>query len=980
MKNWIKTMLFVSALCLAACSDDPDVAPLKRDTDAVELTYNSGATTQISVRYAGSWSARVECTDGSGAPVNNWFSVSPDNGVGNGRDYQWVTVTAERNPGDKRTGYIYLKPANGEEIKIEVAQADGHFSVNDPVISGTLKSNTESAAMLEIAYDKAFGEEMVEIEATLDGLAAEGLGISSPYQSVIEHEGSGTISVPITGVPVTLGEVVCHVTFKLDGVVKFQGDVSGNVSSSNEVFGMGFDLFKWGGDYPNNKKGPGPNGKDGAGKEFDGTEPAEPDVISAGSDGTSDVFNTMGETYRINRGVEKWSGLRVYEHPGYVKLGVTANGGWIMTPELESLSAAPETVSVSIDFLRFDNETGTYIVSAEGAGVVTNGEVNNTVLPAQTSAAGRKWKTLTFTVQDATNKTRIKIEAQTYNEKGYRINIDNIVVMAADKTEVTEKLPAPELEKITYTPAKTSVAFAWEGVKGATSYEASVAQQTRPDFRKTVETEDSNCEFADLEPGLYIFTVRALYAGNAEFNSDPTQKVVGTLGFAAEKLATPTELAAADVTSSGAKISWAEVNGAANYRVVVKTTFDGQEVASTIVGATSYTAAGLKAGTDYTVSVQALVGDGSVANEFDSDEATTQFVTTDPVPMIAPSARIYAKTHGLAVLEWELSAAALEQQPVGSTDTYDFRVKDAGGNVIRSIENFSKFNFTKYKYYRLVWGGLTPGATYTLELRRKSTANKEALLDSEWASASVTTDAAPDKSGYLLYKDFENLPGGGQPFYGAYGFSLGSTTDFSDPDKILITTGDANSIYCQGVKDNDSYFSAYLPEWDRADWMANSSNIGLAAGYMKFGGGKKPAWLTLPKLSSLSGATEIELEFDACPYYEPSTKGDMMAPSNTDIMEYFGVTVTGATIVSVTGETSADAVISDGGATVTLRNVLVDKMIEEGLKDTYRYTNHKVKITGVTADTRIKIYSALVGKEGENYRMWLDNLKVKKVN
>lgn len=111
--------------------------------------------------------------------------------------------------------------------------------------------------------------------------------------------------------------------------------------------------------------------------------------------------------------------------------------------------------------------------------------------------------------------------------------------------------------------------------------------------------------------------------------------------------------------------------------------------------------------------------------------------------MIAPTARIYAKTHGLAVLEWELSAAALEQQPVGSTDTYDFRVKDAGGNVIRSIENFSKFNFTKYKYYRLVWGGLTPGATYTLELRRKSTANKEALLDSEWASATVTTDALP---------------------------------------------------------------------------------------------------------------------------------------------------------------------------------------------------------------------------------------------
>ena len=979
MKNWITTILFVSAFCLAACSDDPDVAPLKRDTDAVELAYNSGATTQVSVRYAGSWSARVECSDESGTPVNNWFSISPDNSVGNGRDYQWLTVTAERNAGNKRTGYIYLKPNNGEEIKIEVTQADGNFSVSDPVISGSLKSNTESAAMLDIVYDKAFGKEVVEIEATLDGVAAEGLSISSPYRSAIEDEGSGTISLPITGVPVALGELVCHVTFKLDGVVKFQGEISGSVSSSNEVFRMGFDLFKWGGDYPNNKKGPGANGSSTADATFDGTEEALPDQITAGSDGTKDVFKSMSDQYRINRGVEKWSGERVYEHPGYVKLGVTANGGWIMTPELESLSAAPETVSVSIDFLRFDNETGTYIVSAEGAGTVTNGEVNNTVLPAQTSASGRKWKTLTFTVQNATNKTRIKIGAQTYEQTGYRINIDNIVVMAGDKVEVTGKLPAPELEKITYSPSETSISFAWEGVKGATSYEVSVAQQSHPDFKKTIDTEDANCEFTGLEPGLYIFTVRALYAGNAEFNSDPTQKVVGTLGFAAEKLAIPTELGTADVTSSGAKISWAEVSGAANYRVVIKTAADEEEVVSTVVAETSYTVTGLKAGTDYTVSVQALVGDGSAASEFDSDMAASQFKTTDPVPMIAPTARIFAKTHGLAVLEWELSAAALEQQPVGTSDTYDFRVKDAGGNVIRSFENFSAFNFKKYKYYRLVWGGLTPGTAYTLELRRKSTANKDAYLDSEWASAAVTTDAAPDKSGYLLYKDFENIPGGGQPFYGAYGFSLGSTTDFSDPDKILIATGDKNFIYCQGVKDNDSYFSAYLSEWDRADWSANSTNVGLAAGYMKFGGGSKPAWVTLPKFSSLSEATEIELEFDACPYYEPSSTGDMMAPSNTDITEYFGVEVTGATIVGVTGETSADAVISGDGATVTLRNVLVDKMIGEGLKDTYRYTTHKVKISGVTADTRIKIYSALEN-DGKNHRMWLDNLKVKKAN
>ena len=48
--------------------------------------------------------------------------------------------------------------------------------------------------------------------------------------------------------------------FSLDGEVKFEGEVQGSVNSSNELFRMGFDLFVWGGNYPDNRKGPGPNG------------------------------------------------------------------------------------------------------------------------------------------------------------------------------------------------------------------------------------------------------------------------------------------------------------------------------------------------------------------------------------------------------------------------------------------------------------------------------------------------------------------------------------------------------------------------------------------------------------------------------------------------------------------------------------------------------------------------------------------------
>ena len=84
-------------------------------------------------------------------------------------------------------------------------------------------------------------------------------------------------------------------------------------------------------------------------------------------------------------------------------------------------------------------------------------------------------------------------------------------------------------------------------------------------------------------------------------------------------------------------------------------------------------------------------------------------------------------------------------------------MKNAAGEVIRSVEAYKSFNFAKYRYYRLVWGGLAPSTTYTLEMRRRSTADAERYLDSEWAAVQVTTDADPaaDHADCLLYADFE---------------------------------------------------------------------------------------------------------------------------------------------------------------------------------------------------------------------------------
>lgn len=529
-KSWILSIpILIGASLLSACTEETE-APLRRAADAVDLTYNAGASSKISVRYNGNWSTRVECANAEGTSSLAWFTVTPSEGTGDGKEYQRIEIQAERNPGDKRTGKLFLI-GGGKEQEITVTQADGHFSVGDPIVSGSLKAGVESAA--------------------------------------------------------SLGELVCSIVFKMDGKELFKGDITAAVSSTNEIFSETFDLFVWGGHYDTNQAGVAPGGKQ-AGKECNGTEAGE-GSITAGTDGAMDAFNTMTEEYRVNRGIEKWSGNKVYEHPGYLKLGTGSAGGWIMTPELSNLSSAPEDVVVSMDLLRFDNENGTYIVTAEGAGTVTNGVISSSVLPAQTSAKDRKWTTLTFNVKGATNKTRFKLACEK-SAAGYRINLDNVKVMGAAKTVVTEKLPAPSAETMKIRPGANSLHIEWDGIKGASSYDISLAGKESPDFKNSLNTTEASHTFENLQPGYYFFTVKALCDDNHAFDSDEVQIMAGTSGFAVKKLDAPEDFKCAKSTPSTASFTWKEVNGASSYKITVN-----EE--SHITTGTSCDVTGLKPGT-----------------------------------------------------------------------------------------------------------------------------------------------------------------------------------------------------------------------------------------------------------------------------------------------------------------------------------------------------------------------------------------------
>lgn len=979
IQTCIKVTSILLALFFAGCEKGPQEIPLKRDTDAIELTYNEGASNRISVRYNGQWSTRIECADDAGNPVENWFSATPSEGTGNGDDYQWVELTAKRNPGDRRSGVLYLI-SGGNEYPVEVTQADGHFSIEDPVISGTLKSGSTSGASLTVSYDKAFGGEEIVITATLSG-ASEGLEIEQEYTATIEQEGSGSLSIPITGTPAALGELICSVTLTIDGKEMFKGDISSSISSSNEIFNMGFDLFIWGGNYPENKAGIGPNGNKTADKTFMGTEPAN-GTITAGTDGTNDVFNTMTDQYRVNRGVSDWEGLRVYEHPGYVKLGVTANGGWIMTPELSGLSSAPQQVVVSIDFLRFDNENGTYIVSAEGAGSVVGGRVDSSVLPAQAYSSDREWKTLSFVVNDATNKTRIRIEAEQMELTGYRINIDNIVVMGADKIEITEQLPPVDPETISYTPSENSIAFSWTGIEGATGYEVSIAKEESPDFKKTDTTPNAEYTFDNLDPGYYIFSIKAVYEPVQGFNSEVTEVRTGTLGYTVEKLDTPENLATGDITATGATVTWSAVSGCRFYRVAAKAS-DGTEAESAVVSATEYTFTKLQQGQTYTATVRALVGEDDMDNELNSDEASVQFTTADPDPLTKPTLEVYHKSYGLAVVEFGFDESQQKDTK------FNIRLSDAGGEVIREYTEWS-FN-KKYTAHgtRFLFGGLDPQTTYSASIQRVSL-DKNAWKDSEWSDPqSFTTDAEPDKSGYLLWNDFDNHPWGGNgpmlsfgivPSVGHKEFNVSGWKDLEWSEWSIATPVKNMDNLGNGVGSNvgqdEAYHTLYMPGWDHNELSKNDKNnatgsVYLCGGMMKFGTGSSFGRLTLPAFSELGSDAQVEVSFNASPYCEPNGSSGSL---ETDPDVYEGLTFT-VVILSGPGTIATADGQPVNDASVELVNKDLGTMGAEA-NGRYEMTPHTVTVSGASPETRISIVTE--NAKG-NYRMWLDDLKVRQL-
>lgn len=401
-------------LCLynfSSCESDNDAPFVKRDTDEFQFEYTQSSQ-HLSVRTNGDWSVNSE---------NDWIQLDPLSGNGNGNDYQNVNITVKHNSSEAREGIVYLTAA-GKTVEVKIHQDNGILAWDTPYFEGSLLEGEEiNNARIFIPYNKAMGEETVSLDVKLSGDGAEGIS-AIPIKDFQLTAGSGTVILSLQGVPSSMGDIFADVKLNVSSqteVIELPS-VKSFVASENIIYEMDFNKLVWGGDYIGNL--PGISAPIGTSVQPT-DEPTR--VCKAADDGTSDLMVAAMANFKEARGLTGWTGSKVYEKPGYVKIGTGSAIGYIISPklDLEGLGCPnPCTLFMEFQWSRWDNENDPLTVSLIG-----EGEMEEIVLTEVHKK--REWQTLVLKIKNATPETQVKISS---TKKGNnRFFIDNWKIYAS---------------------------------------------------------------------------------------------------------------------------------------------------------------------------------------------------------------------------------------------------------------------------------------------------------------------------------------------------------------------------------------------------------------------------------------------------------------------------------------------------------------------------------------------------------------------
>lgn len=404
--NMVLAALMVVGNMFVSCSSDDEMFVLRSD-DNLNFSYALDQK-NFTVCTNGEWSITTDC---------DWLSFSEMEGKGDGTTRKNVVVTAARNISEARQGTFILHAA-GKDLTVNCQQEEGApLTFGQARLTGSLQAGKLAEdVFVEVPYSYGVVGTDLTLHASLSGAACEGLSIADKTFTL--DATSGMLRLLLTGTPLTSGPLIVKVS---------SDDATANTSLvqvtvlSKVILEQHFDLMLWGGDVIGNKTGiKGVFMTGDGGKVIDPSQPAV--ACKATDDGSNDLILTMAESYRQLRGFSGWDGAKIYEHPGYIKMGTASAIGHVITPALGELSKGVTSVKVSCRVAQYYKESGgTLTIKVLNGGTPS---ISTYVYKNAGTAKGGTWEDVSFTVNGVNSDTKIQFST----EGNMRFCMDDVII------------------------------------------------------------------------------------------------------------------------------------------------------------------------------------------------------------------------------------------------------------------------------------------------------------------------------------------------------------------------------------------------------------------------------------------------------------------------------------------------------------------------------------------------------------------------
>lgn len=204
-------LILTMTLITVSCSKKDVPLFLKRNSDAMNFSYLN-TTKDLTILSNGKWKVTSQ---------NDWISLDPAEGTGDGKTEQIIKVTVKQNTDDARSGEIFLEN-DIKSFSINIAQEEGHLVLNKPVMAPSFIINEELIGQrIQIPYIKGATTDKATVTASLQGPGSAGLTVEDLHDFEL-NAGEDFIPVIIKGTPTALGEiqVTLHVEIPSRSIVE----------------------------------------------------------------------------------------------------------------------------------------------------------------------------------------------------------------------------------------------------------------------------------------------------------------------------------------------------------------------------------------------------------------------------------------------------------------------------------------------------------------------------------------------------------------------------------------------------------------------------------------------------------------------------------------------------------------------------------------------------------------------------------------